>query len=138
LLLLVNNTATTTGLFFSSFNAWQADKDMGSRIADRIYALDLDSSDSLHPVAFIGHKKIPVKSYPYFDDIFGSSFFLWDKGNPHRMINFMAILGVNDLVLADKEQYQKAVEYSQKMPSWPYQGSVIINDGVIIVKLSEP
>jgi len=138
LLILVNNTATTTGLFFSCYNASEADRDMANRIVDEVYTLDLDNTKVLHPIAFIGQKDKPTKYFSYYDDIFGTSFFLWDKGNPKRILDFMSIIGINEFVPANNIQYQNAIENSKSMPSWPYQGSIVISDSVVIVKLSDP
>lgn len=67
----------------------------------------------------------------------GSSFFQWDGGNPHRMVNYMNLVGIGSYLLATPDQVSRMADNYKDMPVWPQKGSVRVIDGVALVKLSE-
>lgn len=136
--IFINNVYSTTRLFYSCHVAEQADRDMANRIAERICSLDINEKLTNIPVAFVGRYQHETNELFLNNDVFGASFFSWDNGNPHRMVLFMKTLGISNLVVADKEQYDKAYNICNNMPKWPNKGSVILFDNFVIVKLSDP
>jgi Glucosyl transferase GtrII len=136
--IFIINVYSTTRLFYSSYVAWQADRDIANRIAERICSLDIDEKLTKIPVAFIGRYQHETNELFLSDDVFGASFFHWDNGNPYRMVFFMRTLGISNIVVADKEQNDKALKIYPNMPKWPKKGSVINFEDVVIVKLSDP
>lgn len=136
--IFINNVYTTTRLFYSCHVAEQADRGMANRIAERICSLDINEKLTNIPVAFVGRYQHETNELFLNNDVFGASFFYWDNGNPHRMVLFMKTLGISNLVVADKEQYDKAYNICYNMPKWPNKGSVILFDNFVIVKLSDP
>jgi hypothetical protein len=138
LLLFFNNTYYTTRLFYSSYVAWQADRDMANRIIERIYQLDLPDNKDQISVAFIGGYKFQ-KNELFLDtnDPFGASFFSWDNGTPHRMNALFKSIGIDNLIVTPKEQIRKISDTIDQMPCWPRKGSVALSGEIVVVKLSE-
>jgi hypothetical protein len=136
--IFINNVYSTTRLFYSGNVVVQADRDMANSISERINSLEVNENSSKIPVAFIGRYQYESNELFFLNDVFGASFFYWDNGNPDRMVLFMRTLGISNIVVADKEQYDKALKICPDMPKWPKKGSVIFFDNFVIVKLSDP
>ena len=137
LVLFITNTGITTRLFYSSWVAWQADRDMANRIYERICNLDLPDNGKPIPVAFIGKYNHPDNNLFIKSDIFGASFFGWGKGNQKRILSLFKTIGINNLRVISKKIISVSVSDTvQKMPCWPFKGSVCFYNNVVIVKLS--
>lgn len=129
-----------TRLSFSNYIATEADKVVATRVLDKIYDIAPDFYYGKTPVAFIGGHDYMKRSQAIKDnDVFGGSFWTWDKGNPRRMINFMKVMSglPMEARLANAEEYEKAKEYAKNMPAWPSMDSVQLHDGVVIVKFAK-
>jgi hypothetical protein len=102
------------------------------RIAEANPNFDREKS---YQIYFFGAKPM-VSIYPNVPTTtMAASFFSWDEGNPYRMINFMKLLGFNNLQKLDTSQYNKFTSYIEAMPIWPSLGSVKMVDDVTLVKL---
>ena len=69
--------------------------------------------------------------------VHGVSFFEHDDGSNSRMVKFLNGIGFQVLAPA-KSQIEKGLECSADMPSWPADGSVLVLDDMIVIKLSAP
>jgi hypothetical protein len=135
--LFITNTGITTRLFYSSWVAWQADRDMANRIYERICNLDLPDNGKPIEVAFLGKYDHPGNALFIKSDIFGASFFGWDNGNPIRILFLFKTMGINNLRMASNMKTKVSLSDTvQKLPCWPFKGSVCFYENVVIVKLS--
>jgi hypothetical protein len=131
------NTFYTTRLFYASYVAWRADRDMGNRIIERIYSLDLPVNANGIPVAFIGKYQHPGNElFLQNADVFGASFFCWADGKPARMNSFFKTLGFNEIKIVILDKNKKNAEEIRSINCWPKKGSVKLVDNIVIVKLS--
>ena len=114
------------------------------RLAESIMGkLDEMQGEDECPVVFFGKKEAVLNPSCVQGETMGHSFFEWDtevdpRGyyNSLRVIGFMSTLG-REYPAPTMEQVKKAQEMENKMTAWPKEGSVIKQNGVIIVKLSE-
>lgn len=137
-IVLIGNTYCTTRLFYSAYTSWQADRDMANRIIERIYSLELPVENEKIPIAFIGKYQFEENQlFMKTKDVFGASFFEWDNGNPYRMNLIFNTVGENHFQVVIPNENNGLIEKSMDMPDWPYKGSVVYRDGVVVVKLSE-
>jgi hypothetical protein len=136
--LFVTNTGITTRLFYSSWVAWQADRDMANRIYERICNLDIPDTGKPLEVVFFGHYDHPKNRLFMQSDIFGASFFGWDNGKPNRMRLFFKTIGINNISVVSKKNIDISLSDTlQKLPCWPFKGSVCYYQNFVIVKLSD-
>lgn len=70
----------------------------------------------------------------------GHSFYEWDQAVPgctcKRVLNYWNVLGYQ-YRYPDDEQWKRANELGEGMPSWPRDGSVIRDGELVVIKLSE-
>jgi len=137
-IVLINNTYINTRLFYSSYVSWQADRDMANRIIERVYNLDPPVKNGKIQISFVGNYNHPKNELFVQSDVFGASFFGWDRGNPWRMRDFFRTVGVNELNIVLYENLGFLKEKIEAMPKWPSKGSVKLIDNIVIVKLSDP
>ena len=107
---------------------------------------DLDKlGDDAHayPIIFVGKRAAELNNSCVMGDTIGYSFFEWDTDvapqgfyNTRRIIHFFHVLG-GDYHRGNEAQALKAAEYSKSMNSWPMEGSIVLHDDCIIVKLSD-
>ena len=137
LVVFINNMTTTTRLFYSSTMTWQADRELASRLLERIHAMEFPKTDEKIPVVFFGAYSHPANRLFIHSDIFGASFFEWDHCNPSRITGFFRTLGIEELQVIPESKTSRQVHDSvQHMPVWPRRGSVGLIDGIVVVKLS--
>lgn len=120
---------------------YESDVRIAQAIMDELNALE-DSSHS-YPVVFIGKHAAELNNSCVKGDTIGYSFFEWDADvepcgfySTRRIVGFMHTLGGN-YVQGTAEQVVRAAQYSKDMENWPMQGSIVLHDGCIIVKLSD-
>lgn len=96
------------------------------------------------PVLFVGYRAMEPDAVGRRSEMYGWSFFEWDYsvGNPtgatHRIDGFIqAYKGVKLNTEYSDDTKQLAVELAEDMSVFPEDGSIKIDDTVIIVKLSE-
>lgn len=96
-----------------------------------------------YPIIFIGKRPAELNNSCVVGETIGSSFFEQDaevepRGfySTRRMIHFMHVLG-GDYHRGNEAQAIKAAEYSKHMTIWPMEGSIVLQDECIIVKLSD-
>jgi hypothetical protein len=120
----------------------QADLLISSRMAAQIEN-DKQSGEPLalvvigasHP--FFGFRDLHEKqvlfyrSRPWLDATVSSFAALWAKRPIFRLTGF-------EFIEPTQQQIFTACEYSRTMPAWPAKGSILVGDGISVVKLSEP
>lgn len=120
---------------------YEGDVRLAAAIMEEINVLE--DEERSYPVAFIGSRPADLNNACLRGNPIGYSFFEWDTYvepvgyySTQRILGFMHTLGA-DYTQADREQTAEAAEYGQGMANWPGEGSVVLHNGVIIVKLSD-
>lgn len=131
----------TMQLNYTDTVRYESDVRIAEAIMDELNALE-DSAHS-YPVVFVGKHAAELNHSCVKGDTIGYSFFEWDADvepygfyNTRRIVGFMHTLGGN-YVQGNAEQAVRAAEYSKDMADWPMQGSIVLHDGCIIVRLSD-
>jgi hypothetical protein len=63
----------------------------------------------------------------------GKSFFEWDEGNPYRIVDYMRLLGFNNLRVISPDQRRALSPAFDRMAPWPAESSVLNVDDVFLV-----
>lgn len=133
--------SATMQLNYTDNVRYKSDVRIAEAIMDELNVLE-DGAHS-YPVVFVGKHPAELNNSCVKGDTIGYSFFEWDTDaeprgfySTGRIVHFMHTLGGN-YVQGNVEQVARALEYSRCMPSWPMQGSIVLRDGCIIVKLSD-
>jgi hypothetical protein len=138
LLILINNTWINTRFFYATYTSWQADRDIATRIIERIYQLDPPKTDGKIKVAFSGNYSHPQNELFFKSETHGASFFEWNPGDPYRISPFFKTTGVSELNTVSLDLLKDHNAEIEAMPSWPNYGSVKLFDDIVLVKFSEP
>ncbi len=132
-------TRYTCLLNYTDAVRYDSDVRMAAEVMGQIDALQAEGP---YPVVFIGARSPQLNYSCVVGETIGHSFFEWDAyAEPRgyygtgRILGFMHTMGA-DYRQADREQTAMAVAYGERMPDWPAQGSVVLHDGVIIIRLS--
>ena len=131
----VYQSQSMTQLYYSDYSRYQEDVKMANQIGYRILDLNLGEVPS-KPVVFVGGHAQKQRKNIIKQEVLGFSFFEWDGGNPLRIGNFMRSLGY-EYINPSEEERNKAIEIAKSMPAWPYKGSVVFKNDLVIVNLSE-
>ena len=115
---------------------YEEDRDIANHITNMIYKVAPDISSGKYKLAFYGklhtpqHKRYPLKKGK---DVFGASKFMWDNGNPLRMIWMLYLTGLpTNVKLANAQEMKEQID---SMPSYPSDKCVKVYNDTIIVKL---
>lgn len=133
--------SVATRQFMAGYYTLESDKTVANLILSRVYDIAPGFYTGRISIAFIGNldygKRSPLRIQN--EETLGGSFWQWDNGNPNRMLNFMRIMNGLPMRarLAEGDDYQKAKDYSNSMPTWPNKESVKLHKGVVIVKFSD-
>lgn len=119
----------------------EADKNMAETICAKTEDLRTLKDGTTAPMVFIGkwEPELPAM-YVRPWDATGISFFTIDTGElsgAARISRFMRSMGLR-APEPSMENLQIAKECAETMPVWPEEGSYVLKDGVLVVKLSEP
>ena len=125
---------------FSNQMTWQADRELSVQLLQRIH-----TAMNKLPTKTDPYVKLPLEVVGWLEyyespifihrEVIGSSFYTWGAGDAERIIRLMATMGVTDFRPATKQEKLSVVEAAQSMPSWPYDGSVDVVNGIIVIKL---
>ncbi|MAX36743.1 MAG: hypothetical protein CME33_09285 [Gimesia sp.] len=123
---------------FSDYITWQADRSLSIRILNRID--ELDYGPNVRPTdkkayALVGHITREKYSLIVEKESLGASFYSWDQGSVHRVLSMMRSMGVDEFRPATLEEQRSIMQYADRMPVWPANGSVALKNGITIVKL---
>lgn len=121
-------------LFYSDAVARQRDALTASLLAARIDEVGRPVLHDRVPLVVVGYLEPATDLALRRVEVFGTSFFEHDWGNPHRVAAYLRLLGVRDLdprPVADLLPIAREVE---AMPRWPLPGSVAVVGGKLVVK----
>lgn len=140
ILVIMNQSILTSRLYYTQYIQYEEDVRVAEKISDQIELLNLGEIPK-EPVVFVGArtaKKNPSCIPGNQLELIGKSFFEVSFGTEHGtwvMHNFMATLGYS-YSFPDGAQIAEAERAAAEMPTWPTTGSVVMKNGIIIVKLS--
>lgn len=96
------------------------------------------------PVVFVGYQEADLPEWCRRTEMYGWSFYGWDysmenpTGATHRICGFVQAYTGNVLREdATEEQKRHAVELAGQMKDFPEEGSVLVTEDCVVVRLSE-
>jgi hypothetical protein len=127
---------------FSNYMVWQADRELSVKIQDRIGAVlpkiaPVSNPHEVYPIELVGWIEYPETSIFTQREVIGASFYKWAAGDVERVERLFRTMGVSRYRAATREERLSVVERAQAMPAWPYEGSVDVINGIIVIKLRE-
>jgi len=122
-------------LFYADTVARERDQLLATRLASMIDAVGLPAFGSQIPFVLVGEHTFSEKGTASHVQIFGTSFFEQDGGNPYRVAAYMKLLGINGLQPLPVTAVSGKLSEIKQMPSWPAAGSVAVVGHVVVVKL---
>jgi hypothetical protein len=139
---LYNFSVANNRYAFSSQMTWLADRELSVQILERIhtainklpYKTDPYSQLPLEIVGWSEYFETPIFIHR---EVIGASFYTWGAGDVERIVRLFKTMGVSDYRAATRPERISIVEAAQQMPFWPYEGSVDVMNGIIVVKLRE-
>lgn len=105
--------------------------------------IEKDYGQTELPVVFVGRKDAALNKACLKTDVFGASLFSWDYTEAIPSSGNMRCTGVIESVTGAEyrppsdEQLLLACIYADEMPSYPQNGYIAENNGMIVVKLSD-
>lgn len=132
---------SNTRLFYSDYMIWEQQKLLVNRVASYLenHHGEILTDTSRHPIVFVGVPRFSESLVVRHEETFGAPIFHWDTGgNNNRIIRIFSILGVDYFRRPNRSEISKARKFSAKMTNWPAQESVQFQDGIFIIRFSEP
>ena len=137
ILAIVGNSVISNHLFASSANAERLDEFLSNEIVREVKILRPDASDyDVLKLEVVGKRSWPVSRVMFKRETFGASFFEWSGGNRYRIAAYLRTKGLM-VRAASEEERVRVWEDAQEMPCWPTPGWVQIQEGILVVKLSD-
>lgn len=138
-LLCLHQSMDSARLYYTQYVQYEEDVQVAEKISARIEQLNLGEIPN-EPVVFVGGR-VPKKNQSCYQgdelELIGRSFFEVSFSTVHGswvMNHFMDTLGYPYLMPKEAES-EKAEQIAAGMPIWPNEGSVIEQDGLVIVRL---
>lgn len=134
---------TTWSLYYTDQLRYEQDAAFGRSLIQRIeQTCTREELESL-PVVVVGRRPFQGNNSCLQGQVMGYSIFDWDtmaEPKPYystrRVLGFLHTLGA-DYLLTSAGQMREALVYSENMPAWPDEGCVQVQNGMVIVKLSD-
>jgi hypothetical protein len=133
LLFSIWNAGITTRLFMAEQYAFDTDRTIAGNIAERLSGAGWDGRSLA--IVIIGDRTLGPIERIASHETFGKSFFNWGEGG--RASGFMRVLGY-PMQFPSNEQQMIGSALGESMPTWPAKGSVLMEDGIAVVKFSDP
>jgi Glucosyl transferase GtrII len=136
--------ATLTGawisvsLFYSDAVARQRDAVTAALLASRIDQVLPEPSPTHIPLLVVGFLPPAEDLALRRVEVFGTSFFEHDGGNPWRMAFYLRLMGLHGLEPVPAARLLPIARQVQEMPAWPHPGSVAMVSGQVVVKFGPP
>jgi len=124
-------------LFYADTVARERDQLLATRLASVIEAVGRPAFGSQIPIVLVGEHRFSDQGTASHVQIFGTSFFEQDGGNPYRVAAYMKLLGIDGLQPLPVTAVNANLGEVKKMPSWPAAGSVALVGHAVVVKLGD-
>ncbi len=132
---------SNTRLFYSDYMIWEQQKLLVNRVVSYLeqnHGASLTGTEQ-QPLVFVGVPRFSESPVVRHEETFGASIFHWDTGgNNQRIFRIFSILGVDYFRRPNRTEISRAQAFSTKMTNWPAKGSVLFQDGIFIIRFSEP
>ena len=119
------------------------DEQKAQQLLERLAGADGGELPQL-PVVFVGYQEADLPEWCRRTEMYGWSFYGWDysmenpTGATHRICGFVQAYTGNVLREdATEEQKRHAVELAGQMKDFPEEGSVLVTEDCVVVRLSE-
>lgn len=126
----------------SNAMVWQADRELSLLIMQRINEVlhkipPKNDIFAQYPLELVGWSEYLESPIIVHREVIGASFYTWGAGDVERTERLFRTMGVFDYRAATQQERLSVVQTAEKMPVWPYEGSVDVVNGVIVVKFRE-
>ena len=122
-------------LFYADQVARQRDQLLATRLAAVIDSVGRPVFGNNIPFVLVGDWTFPHQGVARRVQIFGTSFFQQDGGNPYRVADYLRLLGIEGLKPLPITDIRNYMFQINKMPAWPAQGSVSVVNHILVIKL---
>ena len=122
-------------LFYADQVARQRDQLFATRLAATIDAVGRPAFGNNIPFVLVGDWTFPDQGVARHVQIFGTSFFEQDGGNPYRVAAYLKLLGIEGLQPLPITDVRNDMVQINNMPRWPAPGSVAVVSHVLVIKL---
>lgn len=125
-------------LMYADQVRWRLDSALAVRLQDRLALAGYRDGVPTRLVVVgapdLGRNGVRIK-----EETIGGSIFEWDQGNSWRVAALLQTLGSRSLqATGTREDSRTALDLAEAMPAWPAEGSVVIRDGLAVVKFGRP
>lgn len=124
-------------LFYSDTVARQRDQILATNLITSINEIGRPSLGSTIPFVVVGDYSFSDEGTAAHVQIFGTSFFEQDGGNPYRIAAYLRLLGMKGLQPLAITAIGDRLPVVKRMPSWPAPGSIAIVDHIMVIKLGD-
>lgn len=130
---------TNNRLMFADHQQWRIDQQV---LFDIQWKLEVAGFPTDRPMRLVvvGQRAWKRPTSGFQEETIGASFFGYNRSPQNattRLARLLQISGIGNIYgVANPEQYRAGLDLADSMPSWPAPGSVVIGDGVAVVKLS--
>lgn len=142
ILCIWNEADITSRMYYTDALRFEQDLNLAESIARDISKVTGDS-DYTSTIVFVGQKPVTYNSSYVKGDVMGQSFFAWDTDvepvncwSSHRIVGFMNCMG-SHFQAPTQEEATNATALAATMTCYPREGSIIVKENFVIVKLSE-
>ncbi len=129
---------TNNRLMFADHQQWRIDQQILFDIQQRLELAGLPTDRPMRLVV-VGQRKWKRPPSGFQEETIGASFFGFNRSPQNattRVARLLQISGIGNIYgVANPEQYRAGLDLADNMPSWPAPGSVVIGEGVAVVKL---
>jgi hypothetical protein len=139
---LYNFSVANNRFAFSNYMVWQADRELSVKIQDRIGMVlpklaPVSNPFEVYPIEIVGWIEYPETPVFIQREVIGASFYKWAAGDVERTERLFRTMGVARYRAATREERLSVIEQANTMPAWPYEGSVDVINGIIVIKFRE-
>lgn len=124
-------------LFYADHVARERDQVLATRLASTIEDVGRPAFGNDIPFVLVGDKEFPNEGVARHVQIFGTSFFEQDGGNPYRVAAYFRLLGIGNLRPLSVNVLEGSMPVVEAMPIWPAPGSIAVIDHILVVKLGK-
>lgn len=124
-------------LFYADRVARERDQVLATRLASTIEQVARPVFGDDIPFVVVGDKEFPDTGVGRQVQIFGTSFFEQDGGNPYRVAAYFRLLGIENLKPLPVSTVESNMAAVDTMPIWPAPGSIAVVDHVLVIKLGK-
>jgi hypothetical protein len=133
---IINCSNTINRHIQSNVHVRNTEKVFFTSVMPQVY--DVIREESLQPpfnLLFIGKKDIPNYLFSKRQEITGRSYLEFGNANQYRINNLLKLIGYRNFRPVEEKVKKELTLRSKDKPNWPQEGSVLLIDNVIVVKL---